>query len=207
MGLAGRIVKLLAFIRVPSNHSGAPQSDVKVDQGGSDIVTAEHFAPPGDDSFPCDQDYAATVPLSRAGRSVVAGYADVVNQPRAEKGDKRIYGRKASDGTWVCEVWLKNDGTIFINNGVASTTMLPNGTTVTVNPAAIWTHASTGEISGVNGSGYYRLEPGGDFVSNGAKFLTDGDVVTSDGKSLRNHTHSQPSDGGGDSEAETSKPS
>ena len=180
MGLSARIVKLLSFTRVASNHSGVPQSVVKVDQGGGDVVTAEHFASAGDDAFPCDQDYPVTVPLSRAGRSVVTGYADVVNQPSALKGDKRIYGRKSSDGTWVDEVWLKNDGTIFINNkvsstthapdgtitttnGAATTTHAPDGTVTTVNDKATWTAAPSGKISGVNPAGSYTLDADGSF--------------------------------------------
>ena len=153
MGFVGRLARLLSFNRIPSNHSGVPQSDVKVNPSGGDNVTADHMADPGDDAYPLDLDYVYIAPLSRANRFVANGYADVVNQPRAEKGDKRIYGRRSDTGEWVNEVWLKSDGTIFINNQVCSTTMLPTGTVITTNGTATHTIASSGQISGVNGAG------------------------------------------------------
>lgn len=57
-----------------------------------------------------------------------------------------------------------------------------------------------------NASGYLELEAGGDVVGNGARMTTDGDVVTSDGVSLRWHTHAQGNDSDSNTEQETEPP-
>lgn len=71
--------------------------------------------------------------------------------------------------------------------------------------AAIWIKAD-GAIRGENAAGYFELEPGGDFWVNGARITVDGDVITSDGVSLRNHPHNQGNDSGNDSEVPTDPP-
>lgn len=57
-----------------------------------------------------------------------------------------------------------------------------------------------------NGAGFLELEAGGDVVGNGARMTTDGDVITSDGVSLRRHTHAQGNDSDNNSEQETEPP-
>jgi hypothetical protein len=66
MGLVGKIARLLSFTRVTENHSKKPQSDVKVDPGGGNVLTVEHMADPGDDSFPLELDYLYIAPQNRA---------------------------------------------------------------------------------------------------------------------------------------------
>lgn len=166
MGLIGRI---LSFVRAERN--GAQVSDVKTDPGGGPNVTAEHFAPAGDDSHPLASDYVYAAPSPQRGRYAAVGYVDPKNPPKAQPGEKRIYARDA-DGTVVVEVWLQNDGTATLVNGEGSVTLAPDGA-----------------IKGVNGAGQFELEAAGDFVANGATMTTDGDVVTSDGISLRTHVH------------------
>jgi hypothetical protein len=51
----GLIAKLLSFVRVERN--GAKINDVKVDPGGGPNITAEHFAPIGDDAHPLPGDF------------------------------------------------------------------------------------------------------------------------------------------------------
>lgn len=63
---------------------------------------------------------------------------------------------------------------------------------------------SDGTIRAENAAGYFELQPGGDVVANGAKLTADGDVVTSDGVSLRNHFHEQGPDSDGDTQQNTS---
>lgn len=63
-----------------------------------------------------------------------------------------------------------------------------------------------GAIRAENDNGYYELQPSGLILANDAQITTDGDVITKNGISLDNHTHAQPNDGNGDSEAETNKP-
>ena len=118
------ISKLLSFTRVVKNEANV--SDVKVDPGGGANITTEHFAPPGDDSFPLPDDYVLGVDVPRSGSKAAAGYIDPKNTPKANEGDKRIYGRKA-DGISVNEVWLKNDGSVLVSNDNGSILLKQNG--------------------------------------------------------------------------------
>lgn len=63
-----------------------------------------------------------------------------------------------------------------------------------------------GSISGRNAAGFFELLSSGEFIANGARIPVDGDVITSDGVSLRNHNHNQGADSAGDSQAATSTP-
>lgn len=110
MGLIGRI---LSFVRAQRN--GAQISDVKTDPGGGPNVTAEHFAPAGDDAHPLPGDYVYGSPSPQHGRYAAVGYVDPANQSKAQPGEKRLYARNA-DGQQVGEVWLKADGTIVSEN-------------------------------------------------------------------------------------------
>lgn len=69
----------------------------------------------------------------------------------------------------------------------------------------LWLKAD-GTLRGENAAGWFELRPSGEFVANGARLTTSGDVVTSDGVSLRNHFHEQPADSGGDAESPTATP-
>ena len=121
----GRIAKLLSFVRVTRND--AKISDVKIDPGGGSNITAEHFAPAGDDSFPLKTDYVVTNDIPRAGGEAVVGYVDPINTPKANKGDKRIYARDANTGAAVIELWLKNDGSGILSNANGSLELQANG--------------------------------------------------------------------------------
>ncbi|MFW6031043.1 MAG: hypothetical protein ACOC9T_00510 [Myxococcota bacterium] len=103
------IGKLLSFVRTEVDD--AHVSDVKVDPGGGDNRTAQHFACPGDDSHPLAGDYVATAPSTGRGNEHVTGYIDPSNEPQAGPGEKRIYARDG-DGAIVMVVWLKADGTL-----------------------------------------------------------------------------------------------
>ena len=199
----GRIAKILGFIRTTS--FGAQASDVKVDAGGGDIILAPHFGSPGEDAHPLPGDYSATVETPRGGGAVSVGYVDPKNEQTAQPGERRTYARN-EQGQRVCQVWLKSDGTILIENGVASTTMAPDGTVTTTNDNVTLELTALGAGSIVNSAGFLELEAGGDVVANGAKITTGGDVITAAGISLDNHTHAQGSDSAGNTQAETEAP-
>ena len=186
MGL-GRIARVLSFLRTERN--GAKLSDVKLDPGGGSNVTGPHFADPGDDSHPLPEDYAATVSTQRSGAQVPVGYADTVNTPKAEAGEKRIYGRNASTGEAVNEVWLKADGSVLVANANGSFELKADGS-----------------IKGLNTAGSFELESGGDFVVNGAKITAVGEIINAVGTVLGTHTHGQGNDSDGDTEVETNAP-
>ena len=122
----GRVGKVLSFVRKTLTN-GSKVTDVKFDPGGGPNITGRHTADAGDDSYPLDTDYLVSVDIPGTGRSEPVAYADTINTPKAQKGDKRIYARKTADGTAVCEVWLKNDGTIRIENSNGDFEISPEG--------------------------------------------------------------------------------
>jgi hypothetical protein len=60
-------------------------------------------------------------------------------------------------------VWLKNDNSISMDNGVARFSVLADGTTLMKNGAGSW------------------LQADGSFLINGLKITPDGDVITAAG--------------------------
>ena len=202
----GRIATLLSFIRLTKN--GANVTDVKVDPGGTPNITAEHFADAGDDAHPLTTDFVALNEDSGTGRESAIGYLDPLNTPKAQPGEKRIYGRDANSGAVVVEVWLQNDGTALVINENGSVRLRPDGGTVVTTPASTFDAAADGSITGDNGSGSFSLESGGDFLVNGVTIDTSGNVtiptsLTLNGKEIAEHTHSQPNDSGGNTEQDT----
>jgi hypothetical protein len=143
----GLIAEVKSFTRRTVNN--IMFSDVKIDPDGGSNITVEHFANPGDDSVPLTIDKVVTVSIQRTGGEVAVGYNDPNNQQKALAGDKRIYGRN-SNGVEVNQVWLKNDGSVVIDNGAGSFEMQAGGDVV---------------INGVT------ITVGGDVVSAGGKSL------------------------------------
>lgn len=184
----GLISRLLSFVRTQRNN--AQISDVKLDPGGGANITAEHFAPPGDDSHPLPNDYVYSASTPQRGRFAAIGYIDTLNAPKAAAGEKRIYARNSS-GAPVVEVWLKNDGTATVVNSAGQVTLSP-----------------AGSILGSNGAGSFELQAGGDFVVNGVTIAASGAVtiptsLTLSGLELAGHTHAQANDSGGNTEQDT----
>lgn len=151
MGLVG---KLLSFSKTALSRLA------KVNPGGGYNVTADHFSCPGDDSQPLAGDYVAMSSTRRSGVYVAIGYLDTQNLLKAEAGEKRIYARESS-GAQVCEVWLKSDGQVVIQNGNCSFEVSPEGT-----------------IKGSNHNGIFRLDEGGDFVVNNVVIDPAGNITT-----------------------------
>ncbi|MCP4209817.1 MAG: hypothetical protein GY767_22640 [Shimia sp.] len=87
------------------------------DAGGGDNVTAEHFAPCGDDSPPMAGDTAACVAGSSTGTAAAVAYRNDL-ESKSAPGDKRIYARDSS-GAEVAEVWIKGTGEIVVANAAA----------------------------------------------------------------------------------------
>ena len=215
-----RIAKLLSFTRVIRNEANV--SDVKIDLGGKDNITAEHFSDPGDDSFPLSDDYVLAVDVPRSGGKVAAGYVDPVNTPKALEGDKRIYGRDKDSGVSVNEAWLKNDGSILVSNGNGSVLLKADGGSIATTPQSTFDCAADGSIKGDNGAGSFELELGGDFVVNGVSIDPTGNITTPAtvnaanvaasasltvaSKEMGGHTHTQGNDTGGDSQVNTGVP-
>lgn len=182
----GLIAKVIDFVR--SSRNDAKVSDVKTDPGGGAVQTNEHFQPPGVDAHPLPSDFVLLVSIQGAGRYSAAGYLDPLNEQTAQAGEHRTYAR-AEDGTQVAQIWLKNDGTILINNDAVTHTISPDGTARTENDA-----------------GYFELQPSGTVEANGATIPTNGDVITASGISLDNHVHPQAADSAGNAQEDTGAP-
>ena len=178
----GRIGRLLSFIRVMVG------SDVKIDRGGEDIRTVEHFSDSGDDSFPLPGDYVQTLNQTGTGRDSAIGYIDLKNQKKATGGEKRIYARDA-EGETICEVWLKSTGEVTAFNENGSFTLRPNG-----------------EYSVKNGGGSIVLQSNGVCNINGLIISVGGNAISSSDISLSTHTHNQGRDSDGNTQVPTNAP-
>ena len=197
----GRIAAILSFSRV--EQSGVKTSNVKIDTGGGYDITAQHYSASGDDSFPLETDFVAISSIPRRGGAIATGYLDPLNTPKAQKGDKRIYARDSS-GVTVAEVWLKNDGSVLVENDNGSTLLRPDGGNITTTPNSTFDCKADGSIKGDNGSGSFELQAGGTIDLNGVTIDPSGNIITpttvtaaavsapsikADGKELADHTH------------------
>jgi len=178
--MTSRIAKLLSFTRALFN--GAKVTDVTIDLGGGNNKTAHHFSSPGDDSFPLKTDYLLTSSVPGSGKEVVHGYIDPVNDPVAQEGDKRIYGRDPNTGNVVNQVWLQSDGSIVISNSNGSILMQVDGTV---------------NINGVT------IDPSGTVIADTVDVATS---LTIDSIEMKTHTHTQANDSSGDSQVPTGPP-
>lgn len=167
MGLIG---KLLSFAR--ANRNSTHVSDAQIDSGGGSNLTAEHFAPPGDDSFPLKGDYAVGQSVQQTGRVATVGYIDSVNEPKASEGEKRIYARDAVSGAVIVEVWLKNDGSVSGANSNGSFELEAGGdfvvNGVTISAGGVVTIPSSLNLGGKELAGHVHAagEPPGDTGAN-----------------------------------------
>ena len=190
----GILAKSLSFVRVERN--GAKLSDVKVDPGGGPNVTAEHFAPIGEDAHPLPGDYVVTSDVSGTGREAVIGYVDPKNESKAQPGDKLVYSREPSEdgaGRIITEQWLKNEGTIITNaykligadiklisrivqspDGFVSNEVFDENDTLKVTTRI----SSDGSATTFNENGSFELAAGGDFLVNGVTIDTSGNITS-----------------------------
>lgn len=172
----GLISKLLSFTRV--NRHDSNLSDVKVDPGGGPYVTAEHFAPAGDDSHPLPTDYPLIIRVQKTGKYAAIGYIDPNNAQTAEPGGKRIYGRDP-EGNQVSELWLKNDGDILADNDAAYIEIKADGTITADNDSGSIVITPAGQITLENGSGSVDIASGGTVTINGLVTIdTSGNITT-----------------------------
>ncbi|WKL65460.1 Gp138 family membrane-puncturing spike protein [Pseudomonas qingdaonensis] len=79
-------------------------------------------------------------------------------------------------------VWLKNDNSISMDNGVARFNVLADGTTLMQ-----------------NGAGMFQLLADGSFLINGLTITPDGNIITAAGINLNTHRHSGVTPGSGNS--------
>jgi hypothetical protein len=86
---------------------------VKGEQFAGDTLTADIYAPSGDDSPPLPDDVVFFSKDSTTGGLVYLGTLDQSNPTEAAAGEKRLYARTPS-GAVAVALWLKGNGTIEI---------------------------------------------------------------------------------------------
>jgi hypothetical protein len=104
--------RIATVVTVERDNDGPPTLDVRVDSAG-DSNTTDHFDSAGVDAPPLPGDSVLLVQQDGEGEEAVSGYHDPKNAGVAEPGERRTYARDA-EGTLVCEVWLKKDGSVHI---------------------------------------------------------------------------------------------
>ena len=147
-----------------TTRKDAKISTVKSDDANF-IETADHFSSPGDDSFPLEGDYVIAVDIKGTGQKAAVGYADIKNDKKSIAGEKRFYGRN-TDGDEVNEIYLKQDGSVLIQNDNGSIE-IESGGNIIINGVTIDTDGNIGT----------------------AGSLTAASAVI-DSKELKDHTHS-----------------
>lgn len=108
-----RIGEILEVIRTTSD-AGAEQTDVKIDLGGGNVVTAILYQNPGEDSHPLAGEFALCVEsVGRGGWAMIAAM-----DPRlvaTAMAGERIVASRTALGALAAKVHLKADGTTEIN--------------------------------------------------------------------------------------------
>lgn len=111
------------------SDEGALFEEVKVDRGGNDVVTADHFDGAGVDAPPLPIDKAALVDGPGSGTAMAVGYRDTKNAGKAAPGEYRVVAR-APDGTIVLEFWGKANGDLEITSIKPGGKVTINGLTI-----------------------------------------------------------------------------
>lgn len=176
--MAGVIGKLLSFVRAPRN--GAAQSDVKLDTGGGDVLTATHAQGAGDDAHPLPGDYPISIRIDRSGGLFVVGFVEPDAVQAAQPGDRRLYSRDGSRAE-VAQVWLKNDGTVLVSNSAGSYELRPDGSQRSENSAGYYELRADGIVE-VNTA---TIDPGGNIIATSVSAPS----IVAAGKELAGHKH------------------
>lgn len=193
--MGGVIAKLLAFARAPRN--GAKQSDVKMDLGGGDVVTATHAQGSGDDAYPLPGDYPVGVRVDRSGGVFVVGFVEPDAAQLAQAGERRLYSRSGQRAE-VAQVWLKNDGTVLVSNSAGSYELRPDGSQRLENANGSYELRANGSQRSENSAGHYELRADGTVDVNTATIDPGGNIVATSvsapsivaaGKELAGHKH------------------
>lgn len=170
MGRIGKVIK--SYIDKLSGSSTNAQV-ASVEEFAGDQRTVQVFGPCNEDFAPPENCKTVNIPLGRGrGFLVSVAYHNQQIAPVAIHGERRIYSTNQAGDAVMAEIFLKQDGTILVQND----------------------------------NGNIELQPSGLVKANDAKILTDGDVETSDGISLRNHTHPQGNDSNNDTQQITGGP-
>lgn len=174
----GLIATILDFLSV--NRNNANINDVTVKSGGNYNITAEQYI--AIDKQPLKTDYAFLVQDSGTGRHVVLGYIDPINTNEANEGEEGLKGRSPEGGAVVCRVFVRNDGSVQINNENGNFVLNPNGD-FNLNGVIIDTQGNITTPASISAS----LDISSDTSMTAPQMTTNS--IVADGKELSNHTH------------------
>ncbi len=99
--------------------------EVVCDPGGGANITALRSGSPGDDSQPHIKDTVILVAGQRNGEKIAVGFIDSTGAV-ANSGEKRIYAW-LPDGTIMCSLHLKLDGSAVFENSLGKFELKPDG--------------------------------------------------------------------------------
>lgn len=92
------------------------EPEVKIEILKNDNHFSTIYGSPGDDSRPLIADSVAYIEGNNIGSKTAVGFVDTKNDPVSGDGERRLYSRD-SVGAIVAIIFLKDDGTIEMNNG------------------------------------------------------------------------------------------
>ena len=125
MGRLGRVIK--SYIDKLSGSSTDAQV-ASVEEFAGDQRTVQIFGPCNEDFAPPENCKTLNIPLGRGrGFLISAAYHNQQITPVAIHGERRIYSTNQAGDTVKAEIFLKQDGTILIDNGDVTITAHPSG--------------------------------------------------------------------------------
>lgn len=200
MGRIGKVIK--SFIEKLSG-SGTNAQMLSVEEFAGDQRTVQVFGPCNEDFAPPENCKTINIPLGRGrGFLISAAYHNQIIPPVAIPGERRLYSTNQAGDTIMAEVFLKQDGTIVMQNSAISITANSSGllTFVTSGNSEI---TSTKTIINNDVDIIGKLDVSEQIDSPTIKASSSLEVQSIE---MSDHHHSQGNDSDGDAEVDTSGP-
>ncbi len=160
MGRVGTILDI-----EQKSSEGVNTTNVKLDIGGGENITAPQAAPAGIDCTPLETDTAVTSSSPGNSGQNVVGYIDPDN---ASKGDGVYLYARTPDGSPVADIWLKSDGSIVVTTSGASIEIASAGGITMSNTAGGKVDIQpTGAVFVRNNFGFMAVDASGIATLNG----------------------------------------
>lgn len=193
MGRIGKVIK--SFIDKLSG-SGTDAQFSSVEEFAGDQRTVQVFGPCNEDFAPPENCKTFDIQVGRdRGFLVSTAYHNQQITPAAIHGERRIYSTNQAGSAVKAEVFLKQDGTILIDNGNVTITASPSG------------------LLEIQTSGNTEITSAKTIVNNDVEIVGDIDMTgiikganVFGGVNSDVHVHSQGNDSDGDTEQDTGGP-
>ena len=197
----GRIGKVIKSYIAKLSGSGTDAQFSSVEEFSGDQRTVQVFGPCNEDFAPPENCKTLNIPLGRGrGFLISAAYHNQQIIPVAIHGERRIYSTNQAGDTVKAEIFLKQDGTILIDNGNVTITASPSG------------------LLKIETSGNTEITSAKTIINNDVDIIGSLDVsvkidspimdaatsMSVNSKDVETHSHSQANDSDGDAEQNTS---